>query len=146
MPPWAEVAQSISWAAITRFKASPARVAFSISIVTESLLSMTAHRDTLLRGTVVRSVVCQPVRSHMNTIPTIEALQQHIAALEAELAQLRPLEAAAREAYAFFVGRRPGFPSTYARDVLLAAFEPNTTRPRNSRSKPTRSVKRRKQP
>jgi hypothetical protein len=81
----------------------------------------------------------------MSTTPTIEMLQQQIAALEAELARLRPLEAAAREAYAFFVGRRPGFAPTYARDVLLAAFEPNITRPRNSRSKRTRSVKRRKQ-
>ena len=81
----------------------------------------------------------------MNTTPTIEALQQQIAALEAELARLRPLEAAAREAYAFFVGRRPGFAPTYARDVLLAAFEPNSTRPRNSRSKRTRTMKRRRQ-
>jgi hypothetical protein len=81
----------------------------------------------------------------MSTTPTIEALEQQIAALEAELARLRPLEAAAREAYAFFAGRRPGFAPTYARDVLLAAFEPNTSRPRNSRSRRTRSMKRRKQ-
>ena len=80
----------------------------------------------------------------MNTLPTIDALQQQIATLEAELARLRPLEAAAREAYAFFVGRRPGFPPTYARDVLLAAFEPTTTRARHNRLKPTRSIKRRK--
>jgi hypothetical protein len=81
----------------------------------------------------------------MSTPPTIEMLQQQIAALEAELARLRSLEAAAREAYAFFVGRRPGFAPTYARDILLAAFEPNTTRPRSNRSKRTRSMKRRKQ-
>ena len=81
----------------------------------------------------------------MSTTLTIEELQQQIAALEAELARLRPLEAAAREAYAYFVGRRPGFAPTYACDVLLAAFGPNTTRPRNSRSKHTRSMKRRKQ-
>ena len=36
----------------------------------------------------------------MSTIPTIEALQQQITVLEAEIARLRPLEAAAREAYA----------------------------------------------
>jgi hypothetical protein len=70
---------------------------------------------------------------------TIEALQQQIAALEAEVARLRPIEAAAREAYAYFVGRRPGFAPTYARDVILAAFEPNTTRPRSRRSKRTRA-------
>jgi hypothetical protein len=81
----------------------------------------------------------------MSTTPTIEALQQQIAALESELARLRPLEAAAREAYAFFAGRRPGFAPTYPRDVLLAAFEPNAARPRNSRPKRTRSMKGRKQ-
>jgi hypothetical protein len=81
----------------------------------------------------------------MDTIPAIEALQQRITALEAELARLRPLEAAAREAYAFFVGRRPGFAPTYARDVIVAAFEPNATRPRSSRSKRPRASKRQKQ-
>jgi hypothetical protein len=81
----------------------------------------------------------------MSTIPTIEALQQQITALEAELARLRPLEAAAREAYAFFVGRRPGFTPTYARDVIVAAFEPNRPRSRNRRPKSTRSTKGRKQ-
>jgi hypothetical protein len=81
----------------------------------------------------------------MSTAPTIEALQQHIAALEAELARIRPIEAAAREAYAFFAGRRPGFAPTYARDVILAAFEPNTSRPRANRAKRARSTKRRKQ-
>lgn len=71
----------------------------------------------------------------MSTAPTIEALQERIAVLEAELARIRPLEAAAREAYAFFAGRRPGFAPTYARDVLLAAFEPNASNRRNSRPK-----------
>lgn len=79
----------------------------------------------------------------MSTTPTVEALQAQIAALEAELARLRPLEAAAREAYAFFAGRRPGFAPTYPRDVLLAAFEPDATR-RNSRSKHARPMKQRK--
>jgi hypothetical protein len=55
---------------------------------------------------------------------SIEALQQRVAALEAELAHLRPIEAAAREAYAFFAGRRPGFAPSYGRDVIIAAFEP----------------------
>jgi hypothetical protein len=67
-----------------------------------------------------------------------------MAALEAELARLRPIEAAAREAYAFLAGRRPGFAPTYARDVLLAAFEPNASRPRSSMSKRMRSTRRRK--
>lgn len=81
----------------------------------------------------------------MSTAVTIEALQQRIAELEAELARVRPLEAAAREAYAFLVGRRPGFAPTYARDILSAAFEPKTARPRKARPKPTRSAKRPKQ-
>ena len=81
----------------------------------------------------------------MSSPPTIETLQQQIAALEAELARLRPIEAAAREAYAFFAGRRPGFASTYARDIIVAAFEPNNPRGRTSRSKRTRSMNRRKQ-
>jgi hypothetical protein len=80
----------------------------------------------------------------MSTAITIEALQQRIMALEAELARVRPLEAAAREAYAFLVGRRSGFAPTYAHDILVAAFEPNTTRPRSGRPKPTRSAKRQK--
>jgi len=53
-----------------------------------------------------------------------EALQQRVAELEAELARLRPIEAAAREAYAFFAGRRPGFAPSYARDMIVGAFEP----------------------
>lgn len=60
----------------------------------------------------------------MEALPTVESLQRQIAALEAELARLRPIEAAAREAYAFFAGRRPGFAHSYARDVIVAAFEP----------------------
>ena len=45
--------------------------------------------------------------------PTIEELQLQIGSLEAELLRLRPIEAAAREACAFLVGRRPGFAPTY---------------------------------
>ena len=81
----------------------------------------------------------------MSTHPTIEVLQQQIAALEAELARLRPIEVAAQEAYAFFAGRRPGFAPTYARDIIVAAFEPNTSRGRTTRTKRTRSMNRRKQ-
>lgn len=81
----------------------------------------------------------------MSTPPTIEALQRQIAELEAELTRLRPIEAAAREAYAFFAGRRPGFAPTYPREIIIAAFEPNPTRPRKRPSGSTRSVKRRKQ-
>jgi hypothetical protein len=79
----------------------------------------------------------------MSTPPTIEALQERITELEVELARLRPIEAAAREAYAFFAGRRPGFTPSYPRDIIVAAFEPNKTRARTRRSA-TRSVKRRK--
>lgn len=81
----------------------------------------------------------------MSTTPTVEELQQHMAVLEAELARLRPIEAAAREAYAFFVGRRPGFAPTYARDLLIATFETKTARPRNKGPKSSRSTKRPKQ-
>jgi hypothetical protein len=80
----------------------------------------------------------------MSQAITIEALQQHIAALEAELTRLHPIEAAAREAYAFLAGRRPGFAHNYARDVLAAALESNKPGSGNSRPKPTQSTKRRK--
>ncbi|WP_129677676.1 hypothetical protein [Candidatus Chloroploca sp. Khr17] len=80
----------------------------------------------------------------MSTPPTIESLQEHIVELEAELARLRPIEAAAREAYAFFAGRRPGFAPTYPRDIIIAAFAPDPTRSRKRSSGSTRSVKRRK--
>ena len=66
--------------------------------------------------------------------PTIEELQLQIGSLEAELLRLRPIEAAAREACAFLVGRRPGFAPTYARDVLLAALEPDKPRRPSGRS------------
>jgi hypothetical protein len=81
----------------------------------------------------------------MATHLTMEALQQQIAGLEAELAHLRPIEAAAREAYAFFAGRRPGFAPTCARDMIVGAFEPNTARPRATQAKRARSMHRRKQ-
>ncbi len=42
---------------------------------------------------------------------------------EAELARLRQVEAAAKEARAFLEGRRPGFAATYALDVLRAALD-----------------------
>lgn len=69
----------------------------------------------------------------MEALPTVEALQRQIAALEAELARLRPIEAAAREAYAFFAGRRPGFAPSYARDVIVSAFEPAAKTARRAR-------------
>jgi hypothetical protein len=81
----------------------------------------------------------------MSTPQTIESLQQRIAALEAELARVRPFEAAAREAHAFFTGRRPGFPATYARDVILAVFETGASLAGNTRPKPSRAAKRRRQ-
>lgn len=80
----------------------------------------------------------------MSTPPTTEALQERIAELEAELARLRPIEAAAREAYAFFAGRRPGFASSYPRDIIVGAFAPDTPRSRARRPATARTVKRRK--
>ena len=61
----------------------------------------------------------------MSADPTTEALEQRITELEAEVARLRPIAAAAQEAYAFFGGRRPGFAASYGRDVLQAVFEPS---------------------
>ena len=78
----------------------------------------------------------------MTSAPTIESLQQQIAELEAELARLRPIEAAAREAYAFFAGRRPGFAPTYARDVIIAAFAPNGKAARRRPQRTTGSKRR----
>jgi len=46
-----------------------------------------------------------------------------VAALEAELARLRPIEAAAQEARAFLEGRRPGFSSSYVLDLLRTALD-----------------------
>lgn len=70
--------------------------------------------------------------------PTVEDLQQQLAALEAELARLRPIEAAAREAYAFYAGRRRGFAPSYPRDVLTAVFEQDKRKEssRRTRRKP----------
>lgn len=45
-----------------------------------------------------------------------------IAEMEAELARLRSIEQAAKEARAFMEGRRPGFPPSYPLDVLRAAL------------------------
>ena len=64
----------------------------------------------------------------------IEALRQRVAELEAELARLRPIEAAAREAHAFFAGRRPGFAPSYPRDVIVAALEPGKPRQKRTRA------------
>lgn len=60
-----------------------------------------------------------------------EELLEKIDTLEAELASLRPAALAAREAYAFLSGKRPGFAPTYAYDVLRSALEPN--KPRKAR-------------
>jgi hypothetical protein len=77
----------------------------------------------------------------MTDAPDLGALQQRIAELEAELERLRPIEAAAREALAFFAGRRPGFAPTYPRDVLQNALEPQRAgapRPKGGRPKAAR--------
>jgi hypothetical protein len=65
-----------------------------------------------------------------------DELTRRIDELEAELEELRPLAAAAKEAYAFLSGRRPGFAPSYPYDVLRAAFEPG--KPRKRRSVSTR--------
>lgn len=72
----------------------------------------------------------------------IEELRARIAKLEAELERLRPLEAMANEAYAYYKGKRPGFPASYPRDILMAAYEPN--KPKTSRTKSPQSTRRRK--
>lgn len=56
----------------------------------------------------------------------------------AELERLRPIEAAAREAHAFFSGRRPGFAPGYPRDVLRAALEPDRPAHPSRRGRPRR--------
>ncbi|KAB8140051.1 hypothetical protein F8S13_25595 [Chloroflexia bacterium SDU3-3] len=73
-------------------------------------------------------------------------LRQRIAALEAELAQLRAIEAAAREAHAFFAGRRPGFAMTYPRDILGAALEPDKPRRGTKAGAAPRARARRRKP
>jgi len=68
--------------------------------------------------------------------PDPDGLLRRIAELEAELERLRPIEAAAREAHAFFSGRRPGFAPSYPRDILRAALEPGKpARPAKARSR-----------
>lgn len=52
----------------------------------------------------------------------IAALVAELERLREERAELAHIVAAAREAHAFFEGRRPGFAPSYPRDVLRAAF------------------------
>jgi hypothetical protein len=61
-----------------------------------------------------------------------EKIAERMDALEIELDELRPIAAAAREAYAFLSGRRPGFAPSYAYDVLRAVLEPDKPRKRKS--------------
>ena len=72
--------------------------------------------------------------SKLGDTSEIEGLRRRVAELEAELARLRPLEAAAREAHAFFAGRRPGFAPSYPRDVLAGAIEPGKQRQPRTRA------------
>lgn len=60
--------------------------------------------------------------STMSPASVEDELRARIAELEAENARLRQVEAAAREVLALYEGRRPGFASSYARDVLRQAF------------------------
>lgn len=69
-------------------------------------------------------------------MPTLDELEQRVAAFEAELARLRSVEAVAQEAYAFLASRRRGFSLTYVRDVLQAGLQldkPKQRRPRHPR-------------
>lgn len=52
----------------------------------------------------------------------IDALRAELGRLRERLAELEQIAAAAREAHAFFEGRRPGFAPSYPRDVLRTAF------------------------
>jgi hypothetical protein len=72
----------------------------------------------------------------MSKTPTFDVLQRQIAALEAEIARLRPIEAAAHEAHAFYAGRRRGFAPSYPRDVLAAVFKQD--KPKGPSSRPVR--------
>ena len=81
----------------------------------------------------------------MSETQTRTELQRQIATLETEIDRLRPIEAAAREAHAFFAGRRPGFAPSYPRDVLQAVFEPDKPKRRGGAQRSTRSPSRRKQ-
>lgn len=58
----------------------------------------------------------------MTTDAEIAALRDEVEHLREAHAQLERLAAAAREAHAFFEGRRPGFAPSYPRDVLRDAF------------------------
>lgn len=58
----------------------------------------------------------------MTTDVDITALSAEVERLRAAHADLERIVAAAREAHAFFEGRRPGFAPTYPRDVLREAF------------------------
>jgi hypothetical protein len=68
-------------------------------------------------------------------MPEQDELLERIEELESELEDLRPLAAAAKEAYAFLSGRRPGFAPSYPYDVLRSAIEPE--KPRKRRKPPT---------
>ena len=52
----------------------------------------------------------------------IDELKTELEQLREQRAALERIVAAAREAHAYFEGRRPGFAPEYPRDVLRAAF------------------------
>jgi hypothetical protein len=58
----------------------------------------------------------------MEEASEIETLRARLAELEAEVLRLRPIEAAAKEAIAFWEGRRPGFAVAYPQEILRAAM------------------------
>jgi hypothetical protein len=58
----------------------------------------------------------------MKEASEIEILTARIAELEEEILRLRPIEAAAKEAIAFWAGRRPGFAAHYPQEILRTAI------------------------
>lgn len=72
----------------------------------------------------------------------IEILRARLAELEEEVLRLRPIEAAAKEAIAFWEGRRPGFAVAYPQEILRTAMgSPKRRRPAASRRPTTRKTK-----
>jgi hypothetical protein len=85
--------------------------------------------------------------AEMRTDAETDDLKAELVRLRERQAELERIVAAAREAHAFFEGRRPGFAPDYPRDVLRAAFadldaaaglRPVPRWRRASRSKPRR--------
>ena len=78
----------------------------------------------------------------MEEASEIETLRVRLAELEEEVLRLRPIEAAAKEAIAFWEGRRPGFAMAYPQEILRAAMgSPKRRRPAPPRRSTARNTK-----